>query len=100
MLCWAPTYSCQSLYALRPPAAHPGASQHALAEETTARVTEDLFALNTLGPIKLTRAILPRMLARNKGRLVVVGSMSSKLPSSGQAVYSGRCMRTPLLLLP
>lgn len=58
--------------------ARAGASQHALASETTAEVTDQLFALNALGPIKLTRAVVPLMLSRGKGRIVVVASMSSK----------------------
>ncbi|KAG2484642.1 hypothetical protein HYH03_016595 [Edaphochlamys debaryana] len=64
-----------------------GASQHAIAAETSSDVTDELMQLNAIGPIKLTRAVLPLMLARDKGRLVVIGSMSSKLPSPGQAVY-------------
>lgn len=32
--------------------------------------------------------MLPHMLARDKGRIVVIGSMSCKLPSPGQAVYA------------
>lgn len=62
---------------------------NALASEVTAGVTDTLFGVNTLGPIKLTRAALPLMLARNKGRIVVVASMAGKVPSPGQAVYSG-----------
>ncbi|KAK9819730.1 hypothetical protein WJX72_001706 [[Myrmecia] bisecta] len=66
-----------------------GASQHAVAEETSADVMEQLFELNTLGPVKLTRAALPYMLSRKKGQIVVVSSMAGKVPSPGQAVYSG-----------
>ncbi|GLI66405.1 hypothetical protein VaNZ11_010166 [Volvox africanus] len=69
-----------------------GASQHALASETNAEVTDALMQLNAIGPIKLTRAVLPHLLRRNRGRVVVVGSMSSKLPSSGQAVYAAAKM--------
>ncbi|PNW86961.1 hypothetical protein CHLRE_02g103100v5 [Chlamydomonas reinhardtii] len=69
-----------------------GASQHALASETSAQVTDELMALNAVGPIKLTRAVLPHMLRRDHGRIVVVGSMSSKLPSPGQAVYAAAKM--------
>lgn len=36
----------------------------------------------------LNQALLPHMLARGKGRIVVVGSMAGKVPSPGQAVYS------------
>lgn len=35
-----------------------GASQHALAEETTPEVTKKLFDLNTVAPINLTQALL------------------------------------------
>ncbi|EFJ41781.1 hypothetical protein VOLCADRAFT_83968 [Volvox carteri f. nagariensis] len=69
-----------------------GDTQHALASETTAAVTDALIQLNAVGPIKLTRAMLPHMLRRNRGRIVVVGSMSSKLPSPGQAVYAAAKM--------
>lgn len=55
-------------------------------------MTDKLMALNAVGPIKLTRAALPHMLARDKGRIVVIGSMSSKLPSPGQAVYAAAKM--------
>ncbi len=48
------------------------------------------MALNAIGPIKLTRAALPHLLRRDRGRLVVVGSMSSKLPSPGQVRKSVR----------
>jgi len=65
-----------------------GASMNALAAEVSAGVTDALFGVNTLGPIKLTRAALPAMLKRGKGRIVVVASMAGKVPSPGQAVYS------------
>ena len=99
-----------------------GASQHALAEDTTSEVTQKLFQLNTLAPINLTQALLPYILQplHNPGgptaeaqqhqqgqvpaggsddglqggvpggcHIVVVGSMAGKVPSPGQAVYSG-----------
>eukprot|EP00879_Flechtneria_rotunda_P020883 GHRR01021988.1.p1 GENE.GHRR01021988.1~~GHRR01021988.1.p1 ORF type:complete len:353 (+),score=105.84 GHRR01021988.1:292-1350(+) len=69
-----------------------GASQHALAAETTAEVAQKLLDINTLAPIKLTQAVLPYMIKRHKGRLVVVASMAAKVPSPGQAVYSAAKM--------
>ena len=91
-----------------------GASQHALAEDTTPEVTHKLFQLNTLAPITLTQALLPHILLplHQQGdphgdpqgkqhtqvqegsmqggcHIVVVGSMAGKVPSPGQAVYSG-----------
>lgn len=41
-----------------------GASQHALASETSDEVAQQLIDLNTMAPIKLTRALLPHMLQR------------------------------------
>jgi NADP-dependent 3-hydroxy acid dehydrogenase YdfG len=41
-----------------------GASQHALAAETTGQVAEKLLQLNTLAPIRLTQAVLPHMIKR------------------------------------
>lgn len=41
-----------------------GASQHALASETTDEVAEALLDINALAPIRLTQAVLPLMLKR------------------------------------
>jgi dehydrogenase/reductase SDR family protein 7 len=41
-----------------------GASQHALASETTSEVAQQLLDINTLAPIRLTQAVLPYMLKR------------------------------------
>lgn len=41
---------------------------NAPASEVSAGVTDALFGVNALGPIKLARAALPLMLARNKVR--------------------------------
>ena len=67
-----------------------GASQHAMAEDISAGVTDQMFALNTVGPIKLARAALVHMLRRKRGRMVVIASMAAKVPTPGQAVYSGK----------
>jgi dehydrogenase/reductase SDR family protein 7 len=65
-----------------------GASQHAAAEETSAEVAAALLAVNLTGPLGLARAALPAMLRAGRGRQVVVTSMSSVVPSPGQAVYA------------
>jgi len=44
-----------------------GGSQHALAEETSDAVAGAVFALNALGPIKLTRAALPYLTGAKGG---------------------------------
>ena len=45
-------------------AADTGASQHALAAETSDQVAEALLDINALAPIRLTQAVLPHMLKR------------------------------------
>jgi short-subunit dehydrogenase len=60
-LCWC-IGSKGTLHACCPCAT--GASQHALAAETTDQVAEALLDINTLAPIRLTQAILPYMLKR------------------------------------
>ena len=65
-----------------------GASQHAAVESTAHHVADSLLSLNLQGPIHLARATLPHMLRRRAGRHVVIASMSSIVPSPGQAVYA------------
>lgn len=65
-----------------------GGSQHAAAEDTADEVDRDMFELNTMSAIALTKAVLPSMLARGKGTIVAVGSMAVKCPAPGQATYA------------
>ncbi|NKY60854.1 SDR family oxidoreductase [Nocardia flavorosea] len=46
-----------------------------------------LFQLNVLGPIALTRAVLPDMRARGTGRVVMVGSMLASFPLPYRSSY-------------
>ncbi|KAG6404718.1 hypothetical protein SASPL_136971 [Salvia splendens] len=46
------------------------------------------FDVNVLGPISLTRLLLPHMLKRGRGHFVVMSSAAGKTPAPGQAVYS------------
>lgn len=43
--------------------------------DESAAAAEMVFALNTIAPMKLTRAVLPHMLGRKSGRIVFVGSI-------------------------
>lgn len=45
--------------------------------------------VNLVGPIKLTHALLPQMIARNSGRVVNVASDAGRVGSLGETVYSG-----------
>lgn len=65
-----------------------GGSQHAAAEDTTDEVDRDMFELNTMSAIAVTKAVLPSMLARRSGCVVAVGSMAVKCPAPGQATYA------------
>ena len=65
-----------------------GGSQHAAAEDTTEEVDRDMFEINVMSAIALTKAVLPGMLARRQGVITAVGSMAVKCPAPGQATYS------------
>ena len=60
-----------------------GASQHAAVEDTSADVAAKMVELNVLGPLALTRAALPFLLSRRRGRIVVVSSMAAAVPAPG-----------------
>lgn len=53
--------------------------------ESSLKATLDV---NVMGPISLTRLLLPHMLKRGRGHLVVMSSAAGKVPAPGQAVYS------------
>ena len=63
-------------------------SQHALAAKTKAHVVDAMFQLNTIGPLALTQAVLPGMVDRGKGHIVVISSMAGIMPAPGQAIYA------------
>lgn len=53
--------------------------------EASLKATLDV---NVVGPISLTRLLLPHMLKKGKGHFVVMSSAAGKAPAPGQAVYS------------
>jgi len=57
-------------------------------EETPGEVWEQMFATNVLGPVALTRALLPGMRAAGRGRIVVVSSQGGTRGMPGISVYS------------
>ena len=66
-----------------------GGTQRAAAEDTSAEVDAELFALNTLSLMSLAKAALPALRAGPApGRLVVFSSAAGKLASPGQAGYA------------
>jgi len=48
-----------------------------------------LVALNFVGPMQLTQALLPAMIERASGRIVNVASDAGRVGSLGETVYSG-----------
>ena len=50
--------------------------------------SERLLSLNVLAPFRLTRAVLPDMLARGRGTIVDISSLSALAPTPGMFHYS------------
>jgi NAD(P)-dependent dehydrogenase (short-subunit alcohol dehydrogenase family) len=48
----------------------------------------DMFELNVMSGVRLSRALLPGMLERNWGRIVFIGSDQSAKPNPGMAHYA------------
>lgn len=65
-----------------------GVSQRALAVETTAEVERALMEVNYFGPVALTKTLLPSMLARGSGHIVVVSSVMGYLGTPGRSTYA------------
>lgn len=59
----------------------------ALVDQTEADVEQQL-AVNLLAPMLLARAVVPGMVARGRGVVVAVSSMSGKSPTPWNAVYA------------
>jgi dehydrogenase/reductase SDR family member 7B len=65
-----------------------GVSQRALAAEATLEVERALMEINYFGPVALTKALLPSMLARRAGHVVVVSSVMGYLGTPGRSTYA------------
>ncbi|ODU06619.1 MAG: 2-hydroxycyclohexanecarboxyl-CoA dehydrogenase [Rubrivivax sp. SCN 71-131] len=48
-----------------------------------------IIALNFVGPMTLTKALLPAMMERNQGKIINVASDAGRVGSLGETVYSG-----------
>lgn len=64
-----------------------GVGQRAFAAETIYEVDERIMRTNYLGPVALTKALLPSMLARRQGHFIVVTSVLGKFGLPGRSGY-------------
>jgi dehydrogenase/reductase SDR family member 7B len=64
-----------------------GVSQRSLAADTEYLVDDRLMRTNYLGPVALTKALLPSMRARRQGHFIVVTSVLGKFGLPGRSGY-------------
>src|SRR5207253_1787321 len=64
-----------------------GVSQRAFAAETIYEVDERIMCTNFLGPVALTKALLPAMQARRQGHFIVLSSVLGKFGLPGRSAY-------------
>jgi dehydrogenase/reductase SDR family member 7B len=65
-----------------------GVGQHSRALETSLSVDQALMLTNYLGQVALTKAVLPAMIQRKSGHIVVVSSVSGKLGVPMRSAYA------------
>ncbi len=57
--------------------------------DNSSEFMDRIIRLNLLGPIKLTRALLPAMIEGGGGKIVNVASDAGRVGSTGETVYAG-----------
>ena len=65
-----------------------GISQRALAADATLEVERALMEVDYFGTVALTKAVLPQMLARRAGHIVVVSSVMGYIGTPGRSSYA------------
>jgi dehydrogenase/reductase SDR family protein 7B len=65
-----------------------GMSQRSMVCDTIPEVDRRLMEVNFFGPVQLTKAVLPSMLARRSGTIVVVSSLAGKFGTPMRSAYS------------
>ena len=65
-----------------------GISAAGMVEETDTVVWQNMFATSVLGPVELTKALLPAMRAAGEGRIVLVSSAAGVRGQPATAPYS------------
>ncbi|MBZ5702750.1 MAG: SDR family oxidoreductase [Acidobacteriia bacterium] len=57
--------------------------------ETTPEFWSKVIELNFVGPMKVVKAFLPRMMERKSGKIVNISSDAGRVGSLGETIYSG-----------
>ncbi len=57
-------------------------------EATSPAEVDQVMAINFLSPVRLTSALLPRMLERGRGQVLNVSSVAARLSPPGEAAYA------------
>lgn len=65
-----------------------GESHAGALEDTPIEEIERMFAVNVVGPVALTKAVLPGMRRRGTGTVVMVGSMLASFPIAFRSTYA------------
>lgn len=65
-----------------------GISQRGLVSETSMEVDRRLFEVNYFGNIAITKAVLPSMIERKTGNIVVISSVAGKVSTPGRSSYA------------
>jgi short-subunit dehydrogenase involved in D-alanine esterification of teichoic acids len=65
-----------------------GVSQRALAQDASLAVERALMEVNYFGPVALTKSLLPFMLKRASGHIVVVSSVMGYVGTPGRSTYA------------
>ena len=65
-----------------------GVSQRSLAIDTDIKVAQSIMNINFWGAVALTQAILPGMISRNSGHIVIISSLVGKFGTKFRSAYS------------
>lgn len=65
-----------------------GVSQRSLAQDTIVDVDRRLMEINYFGPIAITKALLPRMIAQRSGRFIVISSIAGRVGTPMRSAYA------------
>lgn len=65
-----------------------GVSQRSLVKDTALEVDRRLMEVDFFGPVALTKAVLPHMLERGEGQLVVVSSLAGLVATPYRSAYA------------